>query len=216
MIDQARFASALTRLWPDGDKIIPGLRAGIISTAPVVFSKYGFASALVVAHFMAQISLECNAGLEVVENLSYSAPRMCQVWPSRFRTIESALPYAHNPRALGDKVYNGRMGNRPGSNDGYDKRGRGATQTTGAEGYAALQKFLAAHGVVIDLVNNPDLINDPAHFLECGAADFVICGCLPYAVRDDVVGVTEKLNGGHTGLADRITWLHRWKPALGA
>jgi putative chitinase len=223
------FINTLYNLWPQGDKLIPGLRDGIANAAPVVFLKYGIEPNLVVAHLMAQISLECNAGLEVVENLNYTARRMCQVWPSRFRTIESAQPYAGNPRALGNKVYNGRMGNRPGTDDGYNHRGRGATQTTGAgryipakgkvpaiyEGYAGLQGFLAEHGVSIDLVNDPDLINNPAHFLECGVADFIICGCLPYAKADNVLMVTEKLNGGTTGFADRVTWLRRWKPALG-
>lgn len=209
------FINALFNLWPEGDKLIPGLRDGIAKAAPIVFPKYGIEPDLVVAHLMAQISLECNAGMEVVENLNYSAQRMHEVWPSRFPTVESALPYAHNPRLLGNKVYNGRMGNRLNSNDGYNNRGRGATQTTGAEGYATLQTYLAARGTIIDFVNNPDLINDPAHFLECGVADFILCGCLPYAKEDNVTMVTEKLNGGHTGLADRITWLHHWKLALG-
>jgi putative chitinase len=209
------FVNSLYNLWPQGDKIIPGLRDGIAKAAPIVFPKYGIAPELVVAHLMAQISLECNAGLEVVENLNYSARRMCQVWPSRFRTVESAQPYVGKPRALGNKVYNGRMGNRPGTDDGYNHRGRGATQTTGASGYAALQKFLAASGVVLDLVNNPDLVNDPANFLECGVADFIICGCLPYAKQNNIVMVTEKLNGGQTNEADRVVWLRRWRLALG-
>lgn len=205
------FINILYNLWPSGDKLISGLRDGIAASAPAVFAKYRFDSALVVAHFMAQVSLECGAGTEVVENLNYSAPRMCQVWPSRFPTVNSAIPYAHNPRLLGNKVYNGRMGNEPNSNDGYNFRGRGATQTTGRDGYASLGKELG-----LDIVGNPDLVNDPARFLECGAADFVLCGCLPFARLDDAVQVTRRLNGGLTGLADREAWLARWKPALHA
>lgn len=205
------FINTLYNLWPNGDKLIPGLRDGMAASAPAAFGKYGFDSNLVVAHFMAQISLECNAGLEVVENLNYSAQRMCQVWPSRFPTVASAIPYAHNPRLLGNKVYNGRMGNAPNSNDGYNFRGRGASQTTGRDGYTTLDK-----GMKLGLANNPDLINDPKHFLECGAADFVICGCLPWAKVDNVVQVTKHLNGGYTGLADREAWLRKWKAALGA
>ena len=55
---------------------------------------------------------------------------------------------------------------------------------------------------------------DPAHFLACSVADFVICGCLPFAVQDDVKGVTYHLNGGYIGLAERTDWLARWKVAL--
>ncbi len=204
------FVNALFTLWPFGDKLIPGLRDGIANAAPVVFEKYGIDSNLLVAHIMAQISLECGAGTQVVENMNYSALRMMQVWPSRFPTLASAIPYAHNPRLLANKVYNGRMGNELNSNDGWNFRGRGATQTTGHEGYALLGKPLQ-----VDLLANPDLVNDPTIFLECGVADFILCGCFPWAQQDNITQVTRHLNGGYTGLSDRIHWLRRWKVALG-
>jgi len=204
------FVNALFNLWPSGDKLIPGLRDGIANAAPAVFEKYGIDSNLLIAHIMAQCSLECGAGTEVVENLNYSAPRMMQVWPSRFSTLASAIPYAHNPRLLANKVYNGRMGNALNSNDGWNYRGRGATQTTGYEGYALLSK-----PVQLDLLVSPDLVNDPAKFLECGVADFILCGCLSWAQVDNITQVTRHLNGGYTGLSDRIHWLRRWKVALG-
>jgi putative chitinase len=214
------FINTLYNLWPSGDKVIPGLRDGIAKAAPIVFPKYGINSNLVIAHLMAQISHECGAGLDVVENLNYSAQRMTVVWPGRFPTINAAIPYAHNPRALGNKTYNGRMGNAPNSNDGYDFRGRGATQTTGRSGYMALQAFLAKHGLVLDLIKNPGLVNDPQYFLECGVADFVVCGCPPYAKLDNAVDVSALLNVGHivpanriVGFNERMAWLRRWKAA---
>jgi putative chitinase len=207
---QSSFGDVLSRLWPTGDRKIAGLRAGILETAPGVFQRYGITSPLLVAHVMAQISHECGAGHDVVENLNYTAGRMMQVWPSRFPTMAMAAPYAGNPRALANKVYNGRMGNAPGSDDGWKFRGRGAAQTTGREGYARLAKATG-----LDLVNHPDLVNDPARFLECGVADFVLCGCLPFARADDVLNVTRRLNGGTVGLAQRQAWLAKWKAALG-
>ena len=203
------FANALFNLWPSGDKLIPGLRDGIVQAAPAVFEKYGLKTNAVICQFFAQVSLECGAGTEVVENLSYTALRMTQVWPSRFPTVNSAIPFAHNPRLLANKVYNGRMGNALNSNDGWNYRGRGATQTTGKEGYALLGKRMGK-----DLVGNPDLVNDPGAFLECGAADFVICGCLPWAEANNVARVTKALNGGYTDLSQRIAWLQKWKAAL--
>ncbi|MGP9811915.1 glycoside hydrolase family 19 protein [Rhodopseudomonas sp. NSM] len=204
------FDDALTRLWPSGDQKIPGLRAGMIASAGEVFDRHGIDTPLLVAHVMAQISHECGAGRDVVENLNYTAARMMQVWPSRFRTLESAAPYAHNPPALAAKVYNGRMGNAPGSADGWNFRGRGAVQTTGRDGYARLAKATG-----LDLVRRPDLVNDPRHFLACGVADFIACGCLPYAKADDITGVTRRLNGGTIGLSQRKAWLATWKAALG-
>jgi putative chitinase len=158
---------------------------------------------------MAQISHECGAGREVVENLNYTASRMMAIWPGRFPTLASAQPYAGNPRALANKVYNGRMANRPGTDDGWSFRGRGGSQTTGRNGY---EQVKAQTG--LDVVSNPDILIDPKHFLECSVSDFINCGCLPYAAADDVVTVTKKLNGGYIGLAERKAWLTKWKAAL--
>jgi putative chitinase len=200
------FASAIRRLWPNGNQKVPGLVEGIISTAPAVFAKYHIDSTLVLAHIMAQISHECGAGHDVVENMNYSAQRMMQVWPSRFPNLSSAEPYAGNPKLLANKVYNGRMGNRPGSDDGYNFRGRGASQTTGRNGYERVAKATG-----IDVVAHPEYLIDPLYFLECGVSDFINCGCMAYALKDDIFGVTKRLNGGTVGLVDRRAWLDKWK-----
>lgn len=202
------FATALNHLWPNGDEKIPGLRAGMIATAPAVFAKYKIDSQLVLAHVMAQISHECGAGLEVVENLSYTAKRIKEVWPTRFTSEVDALPYQKNPRALANKVYNGRMGNREGSDDGWNYRGRGGSQTTGRQGYVKLEQVTG-----LDLINNPDLVNDPQHFMDCAVGDFIACGCLQCAKADDLRGVTHALNGGYIGLDERAVWLRTWKAA---
>ncbi len=203
------FGEALTRLWPQGDCRVGGLRAGIAATAPKIFMRYGIATPQLVAHVMAQISHECGAGRDITENLNYTASRMMQVWPSRFPTLASAQPYAGNPRTLANKVYNGRMGNRTGSDDGWNFRGRGGAQTTGREGYERVKKATG-----LNVVAHPELLIDPAHFLHCAVSEFINCGCLPYAKADDVVGVTRRLNGGTIGLAERKVWLATWKRAL--
>jgi putative chitinase len=202
------FINALYNLWPNGDDKVPGLRDGIAASAPAVFAKYGIQNKNVLAHIMAQISHECGAGLFVEENMSYTAKRMTEVWPSRFPTIESAQPYAKNPRKLANKVYNGRMGNVTGTDDGYNFRGRGGSQTTGREGYERVKKQTG-----LDVVNNPDILIDPKYFLECAVSDFINCGCMPYALQDNIEMVTKKLNGGQIGIADRRQWLAKWKKA---
>ena len=202
------FINTLYNLWPNGDQKVRGLRDGIAATAPAVFEKYKINTPLLVAHVMAQISHECGAGHDVVENLNYTAVRMTQVWPSRFPSVESAQPYAGNPRALANKAYNGRMGNRVGSDDGWNFRGRGGSQTTGRDGYERVKKQTG-----LDVVANPDILIDPKYFLECAVSDFINCGCLPYAKNDDIVTVTKKLNGGYIGLGERKAWLAKWKAA---
>jgi putative chitinase len=204
--------AVLKKLWPHGNQHVPGLIEGIAASAPVVFQRHGVKSQLVVAHMMAQFSEECGAGLEMVENLNYSAEGLLRTWPSHF-TGTMAYRYAHNPRMIADVAYGGRMGNaKPPSDDGWNYRGKGLSQLTGKENYAKLAIITG-----LDVMNVPDLLIQPATAFEGAVADFVrICGCLPYAERDDAHGVTVHLNGGLNGYAERLRWLRLWKPALAA
>ena len=204
-------------MWPHGNNKVPGLIEAIATTAPTVFPKYGLTSDLLIAHAMAQFSHECGAGNDMVENINYTPERACEVWPSRFSNETDCLAKVGSvagdpdfPIKLIDNVYGNRMGNRPGTHDGSRFIGRGLSQVTGREGY---EKLGAKIG--LNLVDNPDLVSAPANALECGVADFLLCGCLSFAQADDVQGVTKHLNGGFVGLADRIAWLTRWKTAFG-
>jgi putative chitinase len=207
----------LRSLWPQGDSKIPGLVAGIAASAPAAFQKWCFRSDRAVAQAMAEFSEECNAGLEMQENMNYSAPRLLQVFPTHF-TRAQALALQHQPRLIADQAYNGRMGNRPGTDDGWDCRGQGLSQLTG---HGAVVAVAAKTG--LDLVNHPELICDPTHALEVALADFVMCGCLPYAENGDLVGVASCLNIGHyvadprriNGFGLRQHWLGIWNHALG-
>ena len=80
------------------------------------------------------------------ENMNYSAARIKQVWPSR----PEAVRYAGKPKALANEVYGGRLGNRPGTDDGWRFRGGGVDQLTGRANYAK-----------IGLEHNPERILHP-------------------------------------------------------
>ncbi|MEA2818403.1 MAG: putative chitinase [Bradyrhizobium sp.] len=82
--------NTLYNLWPNGDGKIPGLRDGIAASAQAVFAKYGITTPLLIAHIMAQISHECGARHDVVENLSYTARR----WHSRSQFLFFVRPDA--------------------------------------------------------------------------------------------------------------------------
>jgi putative chitinase len=120
-----------------------------------------------VAEFVAQIAHETGGFTRFEENLRYSARRLMQVWPKRFPTLASALPYAWDPsdpdredQALANKTYGGRMGNErdgTGDDDGWDYRGRGPLQLTGLDQYAA-----AGEALGLPLVEQPSLAADPA------------------------------------------------------
>jgi putative chitinase len=213
-----KFGPALMQLWPHGDSVVPGLRAGTIAAAPAVFAKYGIHSDLVIAHAMAQFSEECGCGTEMMENMNYSAARLLQIFPTHF-SHDQAIAMQHQPRLIADHAYGGRMGNAPPpSDDGWNCRGQGFSQLTGMHNYIALARVTG-----LDLVKHPELIRDPAHALDCGVGDFIMCGCLPWALKDDLIGVSSMLNVGHytnntraiNGYAMRERWLSLWKHAMG-
>lgn len=216
-MSNASFGAALTRLWPHGDAKIPGLVAGMIAAAPVVFPKYAITSDLVICHAMAQFSEECGCGSEMQENMNYSAGRLLAVFPTHFNH-DQAIALQHQPRLIADQAYNGRMGNRLGTDDGWNFRGQGFSQLTGRDNYVALAKKTG-----LDVISHPEMLREPATALECAVADFVLCGCLPYALRDSLIGVSSLLNCGHfvadpnhiNGYAMRRNWLSLWKHAMG-
>lgn len=154
------------------------------------------------AHFLAQVLHE-TGGLRVhTENLYYTtSAQMMKVWPSRFPTVASTVPYLRNPEGLANKVYGGRMGN-DNLGDGWKYRGRGALQATGEEMYAKLTDALE-----VDFVSNPDLVTSSNFILSTAAYIWKWKGCNAKAEADDVKAVTKAINGGYNGLADRIRWL---------
>lgn len=206
----------MQRRWPHGNQHVAGLTEGMVAAAPEVFARYDMSKALLVAHFMAQVSEECACGLEMLENMNYTAERLREVFPTHFTSMSMARRYEHNPRMIAEIAYGGRMGNKPSpSDDGWIYRGRGLTQITGRDGVTEAQKVLDAHAAGFSIVDDPDLIISPDHALECGVADWIACGCLPPAAEDKIVLETRRLNGGYNGLAERERQLRLWKAELG-
>jgi len=146
--------------------------------------------------FLGQVLHESGHLEHLEESLSYSAERLCQVWPSRFPSVSAAAPYARNPEALANKVYGGRMGNtKPG--DGWRNRGSGLIQITGADNLRAVQAVTG-----IPVYDNPDLLRRPtADALRVCVAWWE--GHIPDGILGDVAKVTRRVNGGSIGLDDR-------------
>lgn len=61
-----------------------------------------------------------------------------------------------DPKAFFNKMYGDQLGNKAGSDDGYNFRGRGMIQLTGRDNYAKYGKMAG-----VDLEKNPELMNDP-------------------------------------------------------
>jgi putative chitinase len=168
----------------------------------------GLTTANRVAMFCAQITYESMRLSRVEENLNYTTPqRLMAVWPSRFPNLPSAAPYVRNPRALANKVYNGRMGNVLGSDDGWNYRGRGLKQLTGKDNYTWMSDETG-----IDFVTAPDLVSEP-HYAAMTAVHFwTRIDGNSFADAGDFRDLTIAINGGligyedgnDTGLDDRV------------
>lgn len=204
----------LRRQWPNA----PAAVTESMANSSGVLDQIGINTPLRLAHFMAQISHECAKGTMLVENLRYSSQRMRQVFPKRFPDEASTEGFVNDERAFGNKVYNGRMGNRPETDDGFNFRGRGCIQMTGRDNYTAIGESCG-----LDLANNPDLAADPQNLLLIAGTIFEKLGCLPECDREDVVRVSAGVNLGNpngnpekiNGLDERQAQLRDWKQELG-
>ncbi|HEY0488956.1 MAG TPA: lytic enzyme [Telluria sp.] len=168
-------------------------------------------SPLRVAHFMAQLLHESGGLTREYENLNYSARRLVQVWPWRFRPHGPLDPeaYANNAPKLANEVYGGRMGNS-GPQDGYIYRGRGLLQLTGKGNYAAATRRVrrcVPSGP--DFVSDPDAVLSPAWCLAVAAGEWASRGCNELADADDLEQITRRINGGTTGYVQRQEWLRQ-------
>ena len=162
-----------------------------------LFDKYGLTTKLRIAHFMAQI--EHESGLRPIsENLNYSAKRLLQIFPKYFNT-EKALIYANKTQLIANKVYANRMGNgSEDSGEGWKYRGRGFIQITGKENY-----FRLANDTDLDCLKNPDLLLDEANAMVSAVWFWNLKGLNKLADKDDIVGITKKINGALNGIEHR-------------
>jgi putative chitinase len=189
-----------------------GVPSGTAATWAPIFERYMQADMFglgneEMADFISQVLHESAMLTRLEENMDYRAQRITEVWPSRFPTIEAAAPYAHNPEALANKVYGGRMGNtEPG--DGWRYRGRGLIGVTGKYNYQMLTDLCG-----VDFVSNPDLLSTPASALL--TAKVWWAKKIPFSAVGDVERVTRIVNGGTTGLEDRQRHLAAAKHVLG-
>lgn len=168
---------------------------------------YGFdRSPVVLAEWIAETSNETGGFKAFQENMCYSAKRLMQVWPSRFPTLASAQPYAWDPSdpdrediALANYVYGSRMGNEVNGtddNDGWDHRGGGMLQHTGAGEYKRLKDRLGF---------DPDDVRNPAKSVIAACDFFSRAGTMSFVDRGDFRGARKSVNGGYIGVDEVAT-----------
>ena len=165
------------------------------------------------ASFLAQTGHESSQFNRLVEGLNYKTPlRLMAVWPKRFPTQESALPYVGDAKKLANFVYANRLGNGDAaSGDGFRFRGRGIIQVTGRSNYAA-----AGAALGLKLVDDPDLLLVPANAAMSAAWFWSSRGLNALADDrtddndlEDFTEITRRINGGTVGLKERLLALNR-------
>ena len=171
--------------------------AAIAQSLTAHAADYGLTTPLRAAHFMGQMSHESGGFTHFQENLNYSADRIGQVWP---RLKPRAQQLAHNPQALGNAAYAGKLGNGDeASGDGYRFRGRGLVQITGRANYHDMGGKIS-----VDLTAAPDSAADPVTATLVALAFWNSRGCNAAADTDSCEAVTRIINGpALAGLADR-------------
>lgn len=139
---------------------------------------------------------EVNNYLRVCHFLSQAAHEA-----AAFRTLEE---YASG------EAYEGRkdLGNTH-KGDGVRYKGRGIFQLTGRANYAKIGKLIGK-----DLENNPELAESPEISVLTALEYWKSRNLNALADKDDVEGITRKINGGLNGIEDRKKYLSKIKSIL--
>ena len=193
--------------------ISAGLAAQWYPHITAAMQKYGITKTEDVAMFIAQVAHESLSFTRVSESFDYSINALIQKYvPGKMtmgqanslgRSITEKVVPAARQVAIANLVYQGRYGNKA-SGDGWKYRGRGLIQITFLANYLDCGKAIG-----VDLVANPELLEQPEYAALSAAWFYTSKGCLKFP--GDVVRVTQIINGGQNGFDDRNA---RYKAAL--
>lgn len=169
------------------------------------FARFGIDNTNRQAAFIGQCQHESGNFKTLVENLNYGAYGLTTTWPARFPTLASAAAYARQPEKIANHVYANRMGNGDElSGDGWAYKGRGLIQLTGKNAYT-----LAGDALGADFMRNPDVVAQPTYAALTAGWFWSTNRLNICADAQDWVALTRKINGGVTGLPDRISLINK-------
>ncbi|MAS84281.1 MAG: endolysin [Erythrobacteraceae bacterium] len=187
------------------------------------FPKVGLERPLRLAHALGQQSAETGGFGSLVESLNYSVAGLRATF-SRSRISnadvqrlgrkpgERALS-TDRQRQIANIVYGGSFGRDNLGNTqegvGWRYRGRGVKQLTGRYNYTT-----HADTLKLPIVEHPELLEDPLQGVRAACHFWDSRGCNALADRDDLIGLTRRINGGTNGLAQRRDAMERAKAIL--
>lgn len=156
------------------------------------------------AAFMAQVAHE-TGGFKKYSEGKYSAER---VWALRSKQLSKQgvslaqmkmVEGVRGKSAMYEYMYGGRMGNIAGSGEAEKYKGRGAFQLTGKANYAEYGKELG-----IDLVNNPELAEDPVIAAKIAALYWKKNKLGSYARAGNIEAVSAGINVGNVRATSKV------------
>jgi putative chitinase len=168
-----------------------------------------FASPERLIDYLSQCAVETGGFSVFEENMRYTAERLMVVWPSRFKTIAQAKPYAGNPKALSNLVYGARMGNELNGindDDGWENRGGGLCMHTGAAEYKILKDNL---GITPDQVRH-----DPISQVRASLDYWYRRKVASFIDRGDTNGARKAVNGGLIGIDEVNNFRTRFRNVI--
>jgi len=153
-----------------------------------------------IASILAQIKVESNNYKIFRENLYYTTmDRLINIFGKRFNKLKLSQDKINkcikNPEYLANIVYANRMGNNN-DGDGWLYRGNGLPQITGKDMHR-----LVGNMIGVDLVNNPDLLNNDIEINTKVVLAF--CDIKNIKKCNTIEEVSRRWNGGNNGLYER-------------
>lgn len=172
---------------------VAGVFVPVLNTA---MNRYQIVGTKRIAAFIAQVGHESGHLTRLVENLNYGADALRKTWPNRFG-VELATVAARKPEQIANIAYGNRMGNTE-QGDGWKYRGRGLIQITGKNNYRACGEALG-----LDLIAQPELLEKPQNACMSAAWFWATNGLNTLADAGKFDAITQRINGGQNGAADR-------------
>ena len=161
--------------------------------------------------FLANIIQESGEFRHKSEDMSYSAKRIHDLFPKRFPTLESAKPYAHQPKKFANQLYGERYGNRPGTDDGWNLRGGGYI---GLTFYDTWKKYADYKKMTVEEASEYVRNSDEGALDSAFWFFYVLKDLRRQSVDDNFIGIVKSINGGTIGLATRKQYYERVKKYL--
>ncbi|KGT87230.1 endolysin [Erwinia typographi] len=185
--------------------ISAGLAARWFPHMDAAMQEFGINFPSAQAMFIAQVAHESNGFTASRESFNYSVNALIATFVPKRLTRDQALMLGRKPgenslpierqRAIANLVYQKRYGNNsPG--DGWKYRGGGLIQTTFLDNYRT-----TGNAIKVDLVSNPELLEEDQNAARSAAWFFVSKGCMNWL--SSIENVTKLINGGDNGLDDR-------------